>query len=137
MHRDNNAEKEADISDTQVWILCMTEVKWVSSIQIYLSYVNANSTVEVAELNFKIKSLLSERGSQNIWVLWEVPDSWEKKKRWFRDQMSHNLIKNFTAKAGNKNTRKIINKYTSKNSKNLIVLNAKMALIFKMDLNYL
>lgn len=78
MHRDNNAEKEADILDTQVW-LCMTEVKWVSWIQIYLSYVNVNST-EVVEINFKIKSLLSKRGNQNIWMLWEVPDSWEKKQ---------------------------------------------------------
>lgn len=129
MHRDNNAKKEADILDTQVW-LCMTEVKWVSWIQIYLSYVNVNSSVEVAEPNFKIKSLLSKRGSQNISVLWEVPDSWEK-KRWFREQMSHNLIKTFTAKAINKNTRKIINKYTSKSSQNLIVLNVKIALIFK------
>lgn len=45
--------------------------------------------------------------------------------------MSHNLIKTFTAKAINKNTRKIINKYTSKSSQNLIVLNVKIALIFK------
>lgn len=77
MHRDNNAEKEADILDTQVW-LCMTEVKWVSWIQIYLSYVNVNST-EVVKLILKL-SLCSQKGVTKISECFETFQTAERKK---------------------------------------------------------
>lgn len=101
----------------------MREVKSIGSIQIYISYVNVNIYRRIAELILKL-SFCFCKGAAITLECSEKLQRVESKKRGFREQMSHILIKNITAK-----TRKKKDTQVKTLTKNLIGLNIKIALI--------